>query len=167
MPVLQQVLGVLDLVLCSRDGDDAVLRALQWFINLDRRAGLVADLLDPLAALPDDGAGQLENKQNRFSRVLLRFPILKKTNVCRFFTSLGMVTCVVTTGPPMSLYEPLLPVAGDKRERSGESVFRKEECSLQGQEQDTGTIIIHPHSPDSKCSQEELLSLRKKKKKSK
>lgn len=90
----------------------------------------MADLLDPLAALPDDGAGQLENKQNRFSRVLLRFPILKKTNVCRFFTSLGMVTCVVTTGPPMSLYEPLLPVAGDKRERSGESVFRKEECYL-------------------------------------
>lgn len=28
MPVLQQVLGVLDLVLCSCDGDDAVLRAL-------------------------------------------------------------------------------------------------------------------------------------------
>ncbi len=28
MPVLQQVLGVLDLVLCACDGDDAVLRAL-------------------------------------------------------------------------------------------------------------------------------------------
>lgn len=28
MPVLQQVLGILDLVLCSCDGDDAVLRAL-------------------------------------------------------------------------------------------------------------------------------------------
>lgn len=28
MPVLQQVLGILDLVLCPCDGDDAVLRAL-------------------------------------------------------------------------------------------------------------------------------------------
>lgn len=28
VPVLQQVLGVLDLVLCSCDGDDAVLGAL-------------------------------------------------------------------------------------------------------------------------------------------
>lgn len=28
VPVLQKVLGVLDLVLCPCDGDDAVLRAL-------------------------------------------------------------------------------------------------------------------------------------------
>lgn len=28
VPVLQQVLGILDLVLCPCDGDDAVLRAL-------------------------------------------------------------------------------------------------------------------------------------------
>lgn len=48
----------------------------------------------------------------------------------RFLTSLGMVTCVVTTGPPMSLYEPLLPIVGDKREHLGESVLNKKECSL-------------------------------------
>lgn len=32
-------------------------------------------------------------------------------------TSFGMVTCVVTTGPPMSLYEPLPPAEGRERGR--------------------------------------------------
>ena len=31
-------------------------------------------------------------------------------------TSLGMVTCVVMTGPPMSLYEPLPPGGRENRE---------------------------------------------------
>lgn len=59
MPVLQEVLGILDLVLGTADGDNAVLRSLQGLINLDGGPGLMADLLDPLASLTDDGACHL------------------------------------------------------------------------------------------------------------
>ena len=57
MPVLQKVLGVLYLVLCSCDGDDAVLRTFQGLVDLDGGSRLMAYLLDPLAALTDDRPG--------------------------------------------------------------------------------------------------------------
>lgn len=37
--------------------------------------------------------------------------------VNRCLTSFGMVTCVVMTGPPISLYEPLLPIGGGEKGR--------------------------------------------------
>lgn len=41
----------------------------------------------------------------------------------RCLTSFGMVTCVVMTGPPISLYEPLLPAGGGMQEHLDETVF--------------------------------------------
>lgn len=114
MPVLQQVLGILDLVLCSCDGNNAVLRALQWFINLDGCPRFVTDLLNSLATLADDGASQLESKWFQRSSVLFCFVFFCESHVFFMFTdalltSFGMVTCVVMTGPPISLYDPLPP----------------------------------------------------------
>lgn len=60
LPILQQVLGVLDLVLGAADGDDAILRTLQWLVDLNGGARLMPDLLDPLTSLTNDGAGQLQ-----------------------------------------------------------------------------------------------------------
>lgn len=57
--VLQKVLGVLNLVLSARDGDDTVFGTFQRLVDLDGGPGLVADLLDALAAFADDGAGEV------------------------------------------------------------------------------------------------------------
>lgn len=69
-----------------------------------------------------------------------------------WLTSFGMVTCVVMTGPPMSLYEPLLPAEQCEGERfinlSLTALCQKNKHSLQVRKQHRGTIRIHPHSPD-------------------
>jgi len=65
------------------------------------------------------------------------------------------------TGPPISLYDPLPPRQWVNN-IWGPFVFEwsKQEVETipSGQEQDSGTVTIHPDSPDWKRSQEELLS---------
>lgn len=112
----------------------------------------MADLLDPLTALADDGTGQLREKQT--GSVKEAPGGHGGRGGARWLTSFGMVTCVVMTGPPMSLYEPLLPA-----EQCGEGggvlinrpltvLCQKNKRSLQVRKQHRGTIRIHPHSPD-------------------
>lgn len=56
-----------------------------------------------------------------------------------WLTSFGMVTCVVMTGPPMSLYEPLLPAEQCEGERfinlSLTALCQKNKRSLQVRKQ--------------------------------
>lgn len=73
----------------------------------------MADLLDPLTALADDGAGQLRGGGEADGLGQSGFEGggggVGFEGESRRLTSLGIVTCVVMTGPPMSPYEPLLP----------------------------------------------------------
>lgn len=61
-------MGILDLILGARNGNDSVLRTFQRFINLDGGPRLMADLFDPLASLTNDRASQLYRVKKKKKR---------------------------------------------------------------------------------------------------
>lgn len=80
----------------------------------------MADLLDPLTALADDGTSQLREKQTGSVKEASGGDLWMGGGG---LTSFGIVTCVVMTGPPMSLYEPLLPAEQRGGRRLNQSAF--------------------------------------------
>lgn len=67
LPLLQQVLGHLDLLRRSGDGDNAIGRAGQRLVDRDERIRLHANLPDALPRFADDRSGQLENTETIFT----------------------------------------------------------------------------------------------------
>lgn len=59
LPLLEHVLRCLDLFRCSGDGDDAICRAGESFIDLDESVRLGTDATNATASLSNDGTSQL------------------------------------------------------------------------------------------------------------
>ena len=77
-PLLQQVLGVSNLLLGAGDGDDALVRVRFGVLYLDGGATRAANLADPGASCPDDGASTLTWK---FNQKIISFDLFKFKNI--------------------------------------------------------------------------------------
>lgn len=59
LPLLQKVLGVLDLLVTPRDGDNTVIRAGTGVFYADGTARISTDLADASSSLADDCASSI------------------------------------------------------------------------------------------------------------
>jgi hypothetical protein len=62
-PHLEQVLHILDLILCATDGDDPVGRTLHRLVYVDASPRFLSDLPNATTALANDGAGKLKQQK--------------------------------------------------------------------------------------------------------
>ena len=71
-PHLQQILGVLYLLLGACDGDDAIIGTREGLVNCDAGTGFLPDLSNPRSTFAYDSAGQLQQNQGS-SYILIYF----------------------------------------------------------------------------------------------